>query len=85
MMGLLVTAFALALGNAALALGYLDRFEEAELTPGDVVLAAPAVWVEFFSRYEAWWIDGLALVAGATGVALCWTGLTGARPDWIDD
>jgi hypothetical protein len=24
-------------------------------------------------------------VAGATGVALLWTGLTGARPDWIDE
>jgi uncharacterized membrane protein (DUF373 family) len=50
-----------------------------------IVLAAPAVWVEFFSRYEVWWIDGLALVAGATGVALVWTGLTGARPDWINE
>ena len=47
-------------------------------------LAAPATWVEFFSRYEAWWIDGLALVAGATGLALLWTGLTGAAPDWVD-
>jgi len=50
-----------------------------------LALAAPAVWVEFFSRYEAWWIDGLALVAGATGVALLWTGLTGVPPDWIDE
>ena len=50
-----------------------------------VALVAPAVWVEFFSRNEAWWIDGLALVAGATGIALCWTGLTGGRPDWVDD
>ena len=50
-----------------------------------VALAAPAVWVEFFSRYEAWWVDGLALVAGATGVALVWTGIAGARPDWIDE
>jgi hypothetical protein len=50
-----------------------------------VALAAPAVWVEFFSRFDAWWVDGLALVAGATGVALCWTGLTGARPDWIEE
>ena len=49
-----------------------------------VALAAPAVWLEFFSRYDAWWVDGLALVVGATGMALCWTGLTGARPDWID-
>jgi hypothetical protein len=23
-------------------------------------------------------------VAGATGVALVWTGLSGERPDWID-
>ena len=50
-----------------------------------LALAIPAAWLEFFSRYDAWWIDGLALVAGATGVALCWTGLTGARPDWIDE
>ena len=49
-----------------------------------VALLAPAVWAEFFSRSEAWWIDGLALVAGATGIALCWTGLTGARPDWVE-
>jgi hypothetical protein len=49
-----------------------------------LVLAAPAVWVEFFSRYDAWWVDGLALVLGATGAALCWTGLTGVRPDWVE-
>ena len=49
-----------------------------------VALAAPAVWVEFFSRYEAWWVYGMALVAGATGVALVWTGIAGARPAWID-
>ena len=47
-------------------------------------LIAPAVWIEFFSRYDAWWVDGLALVVGATGVALLWAGLTGSRPDWID-
>ena len=50
-----------------------------------LALAVPAVWIEFFSPFEAWWVDGLALVAGATGVALCWTGVTGARPDWIDE
>lgn len=49
-----------------------------------LALVVPAIWAEFFSRYDAWWIDGLALVAGATGIALCWTGLTGMRPDWID-
>jgi hypothetical protein len=48
-------------------------------------LAAPAAWVEFSGRYGAWWLDGLALVVGATGLAILWTGLTGAAPDWIDD
>ena len=47
-------------------------------------LTAPAVWVEFFGRYDAWWADGLALMVGATGLALLWTGLTGVAPDWID-
>jgi len=49
-----------------------------------VTLAAPAAWLEFSSRSGAWWLDGLALVAGATGVALIWTGLSGPRPDWVD-
>lgn len=50
-----------------------------------VSLAAPAAWLEFNGRYDAWWADGLALVAGATGVALIWTGLTGVAADWVDD
>ncbi len=50
-----------------------------------VLLVAPAAWVEFGSSYDAWWLDGLALIAGATGAALLWTGLTGVAPDWIDD
>jgi len=49
-----------------------------------LALAVPAAWVEFSGRYGAWWIDGLALVAGATGLTIFWTGLTGASPDWID-
>jgi hypothetical protein len=49
-----------------------------------LALALPAAWVEFSGRYGAWWIDGVALVAGATGLAIFWTGLTGASPDWID-
>ena len=49
-----------------------------------VALAAPAAWIEFSGRYD-WWVEGLALVIGATGLAMLWTGLTGARPDWIDD
>ena len=49
-----------------------------------LALAAPSAWVEFSGRYGSWW-DGLALVVGATGLAILWTGLTGAAPDWIDD
>jgi hypothetical protein len=50
-----------------------------------LALALPAAWVELSGRYGAWWVDGLALVVGATGIAIFWTGLTGASPDWIDD
>ena len=50
-----------------------------------LALAAPAGWLEFVARTDAWWADGLALVLGATGIALMWTGLTGVPPDWVDD
>ena len=50
-----------------------------------LALALPAAWVEFSGRIETWWIEGLALVVGATGVALAWTGFTGAAPDWIEE
>jgi hypothetical protein len=50
-----------------------------------LALALPAAWVEFSGRYGAWWVEGLALVIGATGLAIFWTGLTGASPDWVDD
>jgi hypothetical protein len=49
-----------------------------------LALVVPAAWVEFSGRSSAWWIDGLALVVGATGLAIFWTGLTGASPDWVD-
>jgi hypothetical protein len=49
-----------------------------------LILAAPSAWVEFSGRYDAWWITGLALVCGATGIALFWTGLTGPSPDWVE-
>jgi hypothetical protein len=49
-----------------------------------LALAVPAAWIEFGGRDRAWWLEGLALVAGATGLAIFWTGLTGARPDWVD-
>jgi hypothetical protein len=48
-------------------------------------LAVPAAWVEFSGRFDAWWVDGLALIVGATGVAILWTGLTGISPDWTED
>jgi hypothetical protein len=49
-----------------------------------LALAGPAAWVEFVAHYDAWWVEGLALVVGATGLAIFWTGLTGASPDWVD-
>ena len=48
-------------------------------------LVVPAAWIEFSGRVDAWWAPGLALVLGATGFAILWTGLTGSRPDWLDD
>lgn len=47
-------------------------------------LLVPSAWVEFSGRFDAWWVSGLSLVAGATGVALIWIGLTGQSPDWIE-
>jgi hypothetical protein len=49
-----------------------------------LALTGPAAWIEFASRLDAWWIQGLALVAGATGLALVWAGISGIGPDWID-
>jgi hypothetical protein len=49
-----------------------------------LALVAPAVWIEFFSTIDAWWADGLALIAGATGIALLWTAWTGVVPDWTE-
>jgi len=49
-----------------------------------LALAGPAAWVEFSGRASAWWIEGGALVVGATGLALFWTGLTGLSPDWVE-
>ena len=47
-------------------------------------LIVPAVWLEL-GGYDAWWAEGLGLIAGATGAALLWTGVAGLRPDWTDD
>jgi len=48
-------------------------------------LVAPSAWLEFTGRVTAWWMDGLALVVGATGLALFWTGLVGVAPDWHEE
>ena len=49
-----------------------------------LLLTLPSAWVEFSGRYGQWWASGLALVAGATGLAILWTGITGPSPDWVD-
>jgi hypothetical protein len=50
-----------------------------------LALIVPAAWLEFSGRFGAWWVEGLSLVAGATGLSIFWTGLTGPSPDWVDD
>jgi hypothetical protein len=47
-----------------------------------LLLAAPSAWLQFSGRASTWWVEGLCLVVGATGMALIWTGLTGVGPDW---
>ena len=49
-----------------------------------LLLAVPSLWVQLSDRWDAWWLESLSLIVGATGLALFWTGLTGAAPDWIE-
>jgi hypothetical protein len=49
-----------------------------------LALAVPAGWLELSGQSSAWWVEGLALVLGATGLALVWTALTGVPPDWVE-
>jgi len=67
--------------------GWLLRFvrRRALAATAGAALVAPAAWIEFAGRGGAWWLDGLALVVGATGLALLWTGLVGVAPDWTED
>ena len=50
-----------------------------------LLLVLPAAWLQFGGQFDAWWIEGASLVLGATGAALLWAGLTGPKPDWIDE
>ena len=50
-----------------------------------VLLIVPAAWIQVTGRPDAWWAQGLSLIAGASGLALAWTGITGVAPDWIDE
>jgi len=49
-----------------------------------LLLVIPSAWIELSGRASSWWMDGAALVAGATGAALIWTALTGIKPDWLE-
>ncbi len=49
-----------------------------------LLLALPSLWVQVSGRGNAWWLESLSLIVGATGLALFWTGLTGTSPDWIE-
>jgi hypothetical protein len=49
-----------------------------------LALVIPSAWAEFGASYDAWWISGVSLIAGATGAAMLWVGITGRRPDWIE-
>jgi hypothetical protein len=49
-----------------------------------LLLAVPAGWVQFAGDSGPWWVQGLSLVALATGIALIWTGLTGEQADWVE-
>src|SRR5581483_1421124 len=42
----------------------------------------PAAWVELHGGSSIWWVNGLALVFAAIGLALLWTELTGVPADW---
>lgn len=49
-----------------------------------LAMIVPAAWVEFVAANATWWVEGLALIVGATGIAIFWTGLTGGSPDWVE-
>jgi hypothetical protein len=50
-----------------------------------LAMIAPSACVQLSDRFDTWWLEGLSLVVGATGIALFWTGLTGVSPDWVEN
>jgi hypothetical protein len=48
------------------------------------ILVVPSAWIELGGHATLWWAQGSALIGGATGLALLWTGLTGPSPDWVE-
>jgi hypothetical protein len=61
----------------------LARRRRAAIVLG-LTLAVPAAFVQLSDRYDAWWMEGLSLIAGATGIALIWSGIVGPRRDWAE-
>ena len=49
-----------------------------------LVLIVFAGWLEFWARVDASWVEGVALVGGAIGIALLWNAIAGATPDWVE-
>ena len=49
-----------------------------------LLLVALATWLRYCAVSDQWWVEGVALVVIASGVALFWTGLTGTAPDWVE-
>jgi hypothetical protein len=50
-----------------------------------IALTAPAVWLVVGEyAWESWITDGVALISGATGVALLVAGVSGRMADWIE-
>ena len=49
------------------------------------ILSLPAIWLWWGDySWETWYTDGLAFMAGGTGIALILAGIGGRRPDWIE-
>jgi hypothetical protein len=67
--------------------GFLLRlaFRRVTAVVAGLALVLPSAWLivgDF--RWESGVTDGLALICGATGVALLFIGLGGRSPDWVD-